>query len=120
MGRIRTKTVKKAAREIIEKYYPQLTVDFHTNKRVVDDVASISSKRMRNKVAGYVTHLMGRIQKAPIRGISLKLQEEERERRDNYVPKTSLFDAELPELDYFTKEMLRAAGLEELVPAEEE
>lgn len=61
-------------------------MDFHTNKRVCDEVAIIPSKRMRNKIAGFVTHLMKRIQRGPVRGISLKLQEEERERRMDFVP----------------------------------
>merc|ERR1711959_796879 len=84
MGRVRTKTVKRASRAIIEKYYGKLTKDFHTNKRIIDDIAVIQSKRMRNKIAGFTTHLMKRIEKGPVRGISLKLQEEERERRMDF------------------------------------
>ena len=99
----------------MEKYFQKLTTDFQINKKVTSDVALLPSKRMRNKVAGYVTVLMKRIQRGPVRGISLKLQEEERERKLDYVPEVCALDREYkifvnPE----TQSMLANMGMSDL------
>lgn len=146
MGRVRTKTVKKSSKVIIERYYPKLTLDFETNKRICDEIAIIASKRLRNKVrfpsrgllrgpatdsrfatqkiAGYTTHLMKRIQQGPVRGISFKLQEEERERKDQYVPEVSALDFTQTsetgqlEVDQETKDLLKHLGVRTSPPCD--
>ncbi|KAJ3512193.1 hypothetical protein NLJ89_g3665 [Agrocybe chaxingu] len=116
MGRVRTKTTKRASRVLIEKYYPRLTLDFHTNKRIIDEVAVVPSKRLRNKISGFTTHLMKRIQRGPVRGISFKLQEEERERKDNYVPEVSALDTSAAplEIDLDTKALLDSLNFDSI------
>ncbi|GMN46718.1 hypothetical protein TIFTF001_015902 [Ficus carica] len=111
MGRVRTKTVKKNSRDIIERYYSRLTLDFYTNKKVIEDIAIIPTKRLRNKIAGFSTHLMKRIQKGPVRGISLKLQEEERERRLDYIPNESAIKTDDIKVEKETLDMLAALGI---------
>ncbi len=107
---VRTKTVKRSSRTIVEKYYPKLTLDFHTNKRVIDEIAIVPSKRMRNKIAGFTTHLMKRISKGPVRNISLKLQEEERERRLDFVPEVSALEQDTILIDSDTRDLLESLG----------
>ncbi|KAI3885996.1 hypothetical protein MKW92_029406 [Papaver armeniacum] len=54
-----------------------MTLYSHTNKKILEEVAIIFLQNF------FVTRL------GPVRGISLKLQEEERERRMNFVPEES-------------------------------
>merc|ERR1712072_948928 len=115
MGRVRNKTVKRASKKIIERYYQRLTLDFNTNKRIVDEVAMIPSKRLRNKIAGFASHMMKRISRGPVKGISLKLQEEEREKRLDYIPDISAVDIMIADgIDIDTREMLSSMDMQNL------
>lgn len=92
-----------------------LTLDFDTNKKIAEEVAIIPSKRLRNQIAGFVTHLMKRIQRGgSVRGISLKLQEEERERRLDFIPERSILDVDTVEVDADTADLLSSIDFGEL------
>ena len=59
MGKVRTSAIKIISRQIVKEYETHLSPDsFDHNKDIVSKVAIIHSKRLRNKIAGYVTHQM--------------------------------------------------------------
>ena len=54
---------------------------------------------------------MKRIQRGPVRGISLKLQEEERERRLDFIPAVSALQKDQIDVDADTNDMLKAMDM---------
>ncbi len=58
LGSVRPAYVKKLSREIVDKYEHKLTLDFDENKNIISMVVELRSKKLRNRVAGYVTRLM--------------------------------------------------------------
>jgi len=63
-GKVRIELVKRIAQELVERFPDKFTTDFEANKKLVDTFTNISSKKLRNRVAGYITHLVNPTQGA--------------------------------------------------------
>jgi len=46
--------VKKLSTELLNRYPNKFNVDFQQNKKVIDELAKVRSKELRNQIAGYI------------------------------------------------------------------
>ncbi len=58
MGKVRPSLVKRTARALLELYSSEASDDFEKNKELVDQYVYLKSKKLRNQIAGYLTHLV--------------------------------------------------------------
>lgn len=58
MGRIKTALVKRVSHELLDKNRDKFKENFDENKKIVEEHAKLSSKKLRNIIAGYITRLM--------------------------------------------------------------
>jgi small subunit ribosomal protein S17e len=49
--------VQRIARELIQRFPDKFTADFENNKKAVQLLTTVSSIKVRNRIAGYVTRL---------------------------------------------------------------
>jgi len=57
LGKVRTELVKRIAEELVERYPDRFNADFENNKKLVESFTTVSSARLRNRIAGYITSL---------------------------------------------------------------
>lgn len=57
MGRIKTIQVKNIGRELFEKHGDKFTTDFSKNKQFLKENFELSSRKLTNVIAGYLTKL---------------------------------------------------------------
>jgi len=57
LGKVRQEDIKRIARELLKRYPDRFTNDFDANKKLVMTLTNVSSTKIRNKIAGYVTSL---------------------------------------------------------------
>ncbi len=50
--------IKRISMQLLERYGDMFSIDFDKNKEVLNKVAIIRSKGLRNEIAGYITGYM--------------------------------------------------------------
>jgi len=72
LGKVRPERVKRVARELVKRYPNKFTTNFEENKKLVRSLIKVSSAKLTNRIAGYITRLVAPTQ-AP------ETEEEEKE-----------------------------------------
>jgi small subunit ribosomal protein S17e len=58
LGKSRRIKTKRLAHEVLDKHPDRFTTDFEENKTFLEEILINSTKRLRNKIAGYITSFM--------------------------------------------------------------
>ena len=66
MGRIKTKDIKKAGGSLFKNKPELFSNNFNTNKAAVREMKIAESKRVRNKIAGYIVRKKKQAERMPL------------------------------------------------------
>lgn len=58
MGKVRTELVKRISAELVEKYPRSFTSEFEENKQFLREIGLDVSKKLRNRLAGYISGII--------------------------------------------------------------
>lgn len=56
MGNVRTEQIKRVAKELIRRFPDKFSNDFENNKHLVEALTQGTTTKVRNQIAGYITH----------------------------------------------------------------
>ena len=57
MGKGKTEQIKRIAKELIARFPDKFSSNFEDNKRVVSALTQGATTKVRNQIAGYITHV---------------------------------------------------------------
>ena len=57
MGKVRIAAVKKLSRELIILFPDRFGTDYEANKKAFEPLVDARTKRLRNRIVGYITRL---------------------------------------------------------------
>jgi len=62
LGKVRTEHIKRVAKQLVQRFPDKFNTDFENNKKLVEEFTNLSSTKLRNRIAGYVTRLVAIMQ----------------------------------------------------------
>ena len=64
LGNVRTEHIKRLAKELIRRFPNKFSRDFKSNKQAVSMLTHGATPKVRNQIAGYITHVFAGTQTA--------------------------------------------------------
>jgi len=73
LGNVRTKQIKRTAKELIKRYHDKFNNNFEDNKHLVNSLVQGGTPKVKNQIAGYITRSLaaeakGLPTEAPVEG----------------------------------------------------
>lgn len=56
MGKVKTEQIKRVGKELLARFPGKFTANFDENKRMVGTLTRGTTIKVRNQIAGYITH----------------------------------------------------------------
>ena len=58
MGKVKTEHIKRLGKELMARFPNKFSSNFNDNKHAVDELTEGATTKVRNQVAGYITHTL--------------------------------------------------------------
>jgi small subunit ribosomal protein S17e len=62
LGKVKTEYIKRLGKELLSRFPDKFSSDFDDNKHAVDALTEGATTKVRNQVAGYITHTISSTQ----------------------------------------------------------
>lgn len=77
MGNVRTDQVKRTAKELARRFPDKFSDNFENNKHLVSLLLQGTTRKIRNQIAGYITHSLIEYEEVPVEEASAEDAEPE-------------------------------------------
>jgi small subunit ribosomal protein S17e len=79
LGNVRTDQIKRTAKELVRRFPDKFSRDFEKNKELIATLTEGTTVKIRNQIAGYISHSLAAEEEEPVSEASIEEEKEEKE-----------------------------------------